>query len=210
MYQTFIAMPKKSLSTKEKLLAAATELFIQKGVDRVGVREIAAKAGINLSLMNYYFQSKERLLEHIFENIIISKATHLKQILDSNISLEDKIKKYTTEYIDVLIDNPLIVSFFLAILHRNPEKIVAMASIRTLYNSEVFCKQLEDEMKAGRVRQVDPEQVFICMVSLIIFPFAIKDLIMDRNNFSSSEFNKFGQQRKEVVSQMVLNYIGLK
>lgn len=200
-------MPKKSLSTKEKLLAAATELFIKKGVDRVGVREIAAKAGINLSLMNYYFQSKERLLEHIFENIIVSKATHLKEILDSSLPLDEKITRYTTEYINVLAGSPLLVSFFMTLLHRNPEKIVAMASVRTLYNSDFFCKQLEEEARAGRIKPVDPEQVFICLISLVIFPFAIRDLIIDRNNFNTSQFENFIEERKGVVAEMVLNYI---
>ena len=36
-------MSKKSIKTKQKILDAATELFLEKGVDRVGVREIAAK-----------------------------------------------------------------------------------------------------------------------------------------------------------------------
>lgn len=200
-------MAKKSLSTKEKLLQAATELFLKKGVDRVGVREIAAKAGINLSLMNYYFQSKEKLLEHIFENIIIAKASHLKDILDSNTPLEDKIRNYSASYIDLLIENPLLVPFFMTILHRNPDKIIAMQSSRSLYNSEIFCNQIETEAKLGKIKPIDPEQLYISMISLIIFPFAIKDLIADRNNFSKAQFKEFVLNRKDIVANLLLQCI---
>ena len=63
-------------------MKTATKLFLQKGVDQVGVREIAAKAGINLSLMNYYFQTKENLFETIFDSLVMDKAIKLRSILD--------------------------------------------------------------------------------------------------------------------------------
>jgi AcrR family transcriptional regulator len=200
-------MAKKSLSTKEKLLKAATELFLKKGVDRVGVREIAAKANINLSLMNYYFKSKENLLEHIFESLIQYKSAKLQEVLEAETPLEHKIKQYVEVYIDMLMENPLLVSFFMTILHRNPEKIISMVSAKSLYNSEVFCNQIEVEAKAGRIRFTDPEQFFISMVSLIIFPIAIKDLIIDRNSFSAQQFKQFILERKEVVPDMLISYL---
>lgn len=200
-------MAKKSLSTKEKLLKAATELFLKKGVDRVGVREIAAKANINLSLMNYYFKSKENLLEHIFESLIQHKSAKLQEVLEAETPLDYKIKQYVEVYIDMLMENPLLVSFFMTILHRNPEKIISMVSAKSLYNSEVFCNQIEVEAKAGRIRFIDPEQFFISMVSLIIFPIAIKDLIIDRNSFSTQHFKQFILERKEVVPDMLISYL---
>ncbi len=203
-------MAKKSLSTKEKLLKAATELFLKKGVDRVGVREIAAKANINLSLMNYYFKSKENLLEHIFESLIQHKAAKLQEVLEAETSLDYKIKLYVEVYIDMLMENPLLVSFFMTILHRNPEKIISMVSAKSLYNSEVFCSQIEVEAKAGRIRFTDPEQFFISMVSLIIFPIAIKDLIIDRNSFATPQFKQFILERKEVVPDMLISYLFVK
>ncbi|HOP04369.1 MAG TPA: TetR/AcrR family transcriptional regulator [Tenuifilaceae bacterium] len=200
-------MGKKSTSTREKILATATELFLKKGVDRVGVREIAAKADINLSLMNYYFKSKEKLLELIFENLISEKATVLKNILESDISLFDKIKQYTSAYIDMLLDNPLLVSFVLSVLHRNPDKLKGMTSVVNLYNTEKFCMHLKAEAEAGNVREVTPEQFYVSMLSLIIFPFAIKDLIVDRNKFKKKEYVEFIRNRKDFIADMLIQYL---
>ena len=104
---------KQGNATRLKLMETARELFIAKGVDRVGVREIATKAGVNLSLMNYYFQSKENLLEQIFETSIKEDGQRLRQILNTDKPLEQKIKEYVYEYIEVLSNDPLLVPFVL-------------------------------------------------------------------------------------------------
>jgi len=200
-------MSKKSETTREKILNTATELFLKKGVDRVGVREIAAKAEINLSLMNYYFKSKEKLLEIIFDNQINQRASTLRTILESDIPIEEKVRKYCSTYIDLLLENPLLVSFVLSILHRNPDKLKSMTSVIKLYNTEKFCKQIAIEAEAGKIRKIDPEQFFISMLSLIIFPFAIKELIVDRNKFKKKEYIHFIEQRKELVAEMLIQYL---
>lgn len=200
-------MSKGSIKTKQKILDSATELFLEKGVDRVGVREIAAKAGINLSLMNYYFQTKEKLFETIFDMLVKDKAEHLREILESNLPIEEKISDYIDSYINILIDKPILVSFVMSVIHRNPEKLKTMGSVLALYNSEKFCNHINIEAQAGRVRSVNPEQLYVSIISLILFPFAIKELIADRNKFTPQEYDDFVITRKTHITDMVLSYI---
>ncbi|HZJ73588.1 MAG TPA: TetR/AcrR family transcriptional regulator [Perlabentimonas sp.] len=193
--------------TKQKILVAATELFLDKGIDRVGVREIATKAEVNLSLMNYYFQSKENLLFIIFDMLVKDGALQTREILESNAPIEQKINDYAIAYIDLLIEKPVLVSFVISVIHRNPEKIKTMDSAMGLYNSEIFCEQLKTEAQAGRIKPVDPEQLFISLISLILFPFTIRDLIMDKNSFSSKDYVKFMEERKTHVSSMIYSFL---
>jgi AcrR family transcriptional regulator len=46
---------------RERILAAALEAFSQNGFDGATTREIAARAGVNLGLIQYYFEGKENL-----------------------------------------------------------------------------------------------------------------------------------------------------
>lgn len=200
-------MTKDPVKTKQKIVSAATELFLEKGVDRVGVREIASKAGINLSLMNYYFQTKEKLFETIFDRLVKDKANMVREILESDLSVEDKIREYTSTYIDIIIDKPILVSFALSVIHRSPERLKSMGAILALYNSEKFCNQLISESKRGKIRSIDPEQLYISLISLILFPFAINDLIVHRNNFSQDQFRKFVNERKIHITEMILSYL---
>ena len=52
--------------TREKLIVAAETLFAQHGYLGVSVRAIAAAAGVNWSLLGYYFRGKEGLLFEIY------------------------------------------------------------------------------------------------------------------------------------------------
>lgn len=51
----------KSRSKKKKLLAAAGEVFLEKGFHEATVAEICARAKANISAVNYHFGSKEAL-----------------------------------------------------------------------------------------------------------------------------------------------------
>ena len=53
--------PRNAQATRDAILAAARTLFTQHGFEGVGLREIAAQVGVNASLVNRYFGSKEAL-----------------------------------------------------------------------------------------------------------------------------------------------------
>jgi TetR/AcrR family transcriptional regulator len=197
----------KNKNTEQKIFDAATELFLEKGVDRTSVRDIASKAGINLALMNYYFRSKENLFDAIFTNLVKKNTKELIKILDSDLELSEKIRQYVSTYIDILLKNPLLVSFFMAILHRSREKITEMEVISNLYGREKFTQQILDEGKNGHIRKTDPSHFFVDMISMITFPFAIRPMIMDKNHFSDEQFIEFIEQRKDHITNMLLQSI---
>jgi AcrR family transcriptional regulator len=51
-----IAKAELDLSTEEKIKEAAGIVFTKKGYGNARTRDIAEEAGINLALLNYYFQ----------------------------------------------------------------------------------------------------------------------------------------------------------
>jgi TetR/AcrR family transcriptional regulator len=58
------------VETKERILAAAEELFSQSGFDGTRVDDIAERAGVNKALIYYYFQSKNEILKTLFSGLI--------------------------------------------------------------------------------------------------------------------------------------------
>lgn len=61
-----VPAPAAAPDTREQLLAAAERLFAQRGYAGVSVRMIAADAGVNWSLVGYYFRGKEGLLSEVY------------------------------------------------------------------------------------------------------------------------------------------------
>lgn len=197
----------KSKNTEQKIFDAATELFLEKGVDRTSVREIANKAGINLALMNYYFRSKENLFDAIFSMLVKKNTRKMIKIMDSDLGLEEKIRSYVEAYIDMLIENPLLVSFVMAIVHRSQERITQMNAVTSLYSSPKFARQIFDESAKGNIIPTNPTQLFVDMLSLITFPFAIKALVKDKTGYGEAEFRAFLEERKKRIPDMLLAYL---
>jgi TetR/AcrR family transcriptional regulator, regulator of cefoperazone and chloramphenicol sensitivity len=61
---------KKQNLSRKKLINSAILLFADKGFDCTSTREICKHAGVNLSLIPYYFNNKEGLYISIIESII--------------------------------------------------------------------------------------------------------------------------------------------
>ena len=53
--------PSQDADTRERILEAALHCFSELGFDGASTREIARRAGVNLGLIKYYFDGKERL-----------------------------------------------------------------------------------------------------------------------------------------------------
>lgn len=51
--------------TKERIIKAFLDIIGQKGDLRVTVRDISKKANVNLAAVNYYFRTKQNLLDEI-------------------------------------------------------------------------------------------------------------------------------------------------
>jgi AcrR family transcriptional regulator len=53
--------------TKDKILEAAEQLFAEQGFAATSMRNITARAGVNVAAVNYHFGSKISLLKAVFE-----------------------------------------------------------------------------------------------------------------------------------------------
>jgi AcrR family transcriptional regulator len=62
--------PRDAARTRENILRAAQILFARKGYTTVGVREVAAEAGVNSTLIRRYFGSKEGLFRAAVEDFL--------------------------------------------------------------------------------------------------------------------------------------------
>jgi AcrR family transcriptional regulator len=81
----FLNIDIKGNETIKKILSAASHLFSKKGYDATSVDEISAEANVNKALIYYYFESKRKLLNFLFDEFtknivpeIIKKATSFR------------------------------------------------------------------------------------------------------------------------------------
>lgn len=63
-----------------RIIHEAEKLFAEKGYEATTVRDIAESAGINLAMISYYFGSKEKLLEALFEQRMEATTIRIREI----------------------------------------------------------------------------------------------------------------------------------
>ena len=107
--------------TEEKIISSAEKMFYQKGKAGTSMQDIADDAGINRTLLNYYFRSKDQLFEAVFRKAMGSFVPRLAAILNTDISFEDYVPVMVETIIDAMLENPQIPIFVLQELSSNPE-----------------------------------------------------------------------------------------
>ena len=60
---------RNAAQTRQRILLAARSLFANNNYESVGTREIAAKAGVNATLINRYFGSKKKLFVAVVDSL---------------------------------------------------------------------------------------------------------------------------------------------
>ncbi|MDD4384495.1 MAG: TetR/AcrR family transcriptional regulator [Bacteroidales bacterium] len=201
-------MTEKDKQTEEKIFEAATAVFIEKGMDGARMQEIADRAGINKSLLHYYYRSKDKLFNAVFEAIIRLLFQKFAPVLDEKLTLEEKIRFFLREHISFLQQNPRLAPFVLNEINRNPEivkKFIEKLDFITLWNT-LKTQHQEEFLKYNITRESIP-QLITSILALSVFPFAARTLIASIFETNEFSFDDYIEQRKEYAADFVVNAI---
>ena len=195
-------------TTEEKILAAAKKVFVRSGMAGARMQDIADEAGINKAMLHYYFRNKEKLFEVIFREAAARLFPKLNLIFESDLSLFEKIEKFTAQYIDVILENPYLPLFVLNEIHRDPEAFLTHIWQReNMPRPEKFLDQIEREIKKGNIKRISPLQLLLNLISLCIFPFMARPMFQIHLGVDDLQFRNLMQQRKTEVPRFIIDAI---
>ena len=204
--------PKEKKKTEEKIIDVAEEIFVKDGFNGTRMQTIADKAGINKALLHYYYRSKQKLFYVVFSRLAPKFFNPILGIIGEDIPFFEKIEKFIDRYInEILKKNQHLPLFIISELERNSDEIVevmlnAFDSLG-FYPLDVFEKDVKREIETGNIKPIDHKQLFINIISMAIFPFIGKAIIMKLSRFSEEEYADFIQERKKLVAEFVINSI---
>lgn len=200
-------MEEQSQNTEALILEAARRVFIEKGLEGARMQEIADEAGINKSLLHYYFRSKDKLFHAVFIEAFQKFLPQIDSLILTQAPVAVKLEAFITNYINTIIENPYIPGFVLHELSRDPQSLAELLKSRVSMVPQ-FLQQIQEEIDAGRIKPFDPRQILINTLGLCVFPFVARPIaqtIFFENN--AGAYNQFLEARKTEVFKFVKSAI---
>jgi len=206
-----------SKNTEQKIIAVAKELFAKNGFEGASIREICKQAGVNISLISYYFGGKKELYEKIVANIVEKIINYMKLNMKFDelptsfdyLSKQEKIK-FLFKALNFIIDyfsSDKISDSELMIFYR--EQITSGVPLNAMgYN--IFRKLLASILEKD---ENDKEVIFRCITIIgqihsarVLKQFSLK--MMNQEKYSQEDTLQF---KDIVISQTkaILKDIGV-
>jgi len=93
-------VPKLDSTTRERIVAAATELIMERGYDKTTMRAIAERAGVSLGSAYYYFSGKEELVQGFYLDIAREHHALTEERMGDSTSIRDRLDVCLTAFLD--------------------------------------------------------------------------------------------------------------
>jgi TetR/AcrR family transcriptional regulator len=195
------------LNMEQSILKAATKLFLEKGFKATSTTEIAKVVGCNQALVHYYFRTKDRLFDAIFEKKIGSFIGSLLKISHEDLPFEEKLARRIESHFDAISEDPKLPLFFFNEISTNPKRLEILKSkIGTLPQLALaqMQKELEIEIKKGTIREMNAYDLLMTIVSLNIIVFLVEPMFKTVTNISDEEFQLLQERRKKENVHIIL------
>jgi len=156
----------------EKIIRAAIQVFAEKGLEKGKIADIAIKAGIGKGTVYEYFSSKDEIFGAIEQFVIEDMLSALQAIVQGDLPPREKLQSLiddTFNYMVTLDDGILIVTELWAQSARGLWHGSSKTRLRDMYKyyREVLIDILNDGMKSGDFRPLDPEGVAVMLSAFL-------------------------------------------
>ena len=190
----------KDIETEELIKKTAKRLFFGEGKFNATTQEIADAAGVNRTLINYYFRSRDNLFNQIFEDAVKREEKLREKVLFSDLPFKEKIEMYIDDSLLQAKDYPYLETY-----------IVSRINDGCFYKEEDewekfmkrFYEEFENEVKKGTIEKMEPLQFILNIASLVSFPVAIRPLFQSTMRISDAEYDRILSERKEIIMKIL-------
>lgn len=189
----------KKDQTQELIKETTKNLFFVKGKFDATTQEIADAAGVNRTLINYYFRSRDNLIQIIFDEAQKVEKEKSEIIMNSDLPFKEKIGQFIEGSLSTSLQYPYLETYIVSQINKGNchKRDIEEDELKKLY------KDIELEMEKGTIEKMEPIQFVLNMISLLVFPSAIRPLLMENLMISSDDFDKIISVRKEIILNML-------
>ncbi|MCG2792953.1 MAG: TetR/AcrR family transcriptional regulator [Weeksellaceae bacterium] len=189
----------KKDQTQELIKETTKNLFFVKGKFDATTQEIADEAHVNRTLINYYFRSRDNLVQIVFDEAHKVEKEKSEIIMKSDLSFKEKITQFIEGSLQTSLQYPYLETYIVSQINKGncQKRDVEVSDLKKFY------KDIKKEMEVGTIDKMEPIQFIFNMISLLVFPSAIRPLFMENMMISDQQFDRLIADRKEIILKML-------
>lgn len=200
----------RNQNIEKRILWVAERLFLEKGFSGTSTTEIAKTVGCNQALIHYYFRTKEKLFWDVFAPKMEQVVEYLDAPLDESLNFMDRISNIIDFYFGILELDERLAPFIVNELIMHPgrwdtfrDRFLRSERRRSAFTR--FESMVRDEISNGSIREIQPIDLLLNIMSLTISAFIVAPKGFARDECDSSARREYLSHRKENIKELVTN-----
>ncbi len=174
--------------TRQRIIDAAREVFLSRGVSRTSMEQIAAQAGVTRGAIYWHFSNKTELFSALREQVLLPLIDRMDDslLLENNDDPLGQIGKFLSGTIDALNESSDTRQTFeiMMVKCEYVEELTAVLE-QTLYNCERIAKKIEQLYERAKTKgQLKPTDspAILAMDTHLFFSGLIHLWVKDLDN----------------------------
>lgn len=199
---------KDSYKSKNDILAAAEQIFSEKGLYGTRVDEIAAKADINKRMIYEYFGGKTELYKRVLE-IAYTRIGNMGQaLLTGYMPVGEAVRRVVRFYFNYLNSHPAYVNL---IIWENLNRGVYMEDLDVSRIQQPALNALKSILERGKkegvvAKRIDAEKIIITLLTSTFAYFSNRHTLSKLLQADIMRYESMEAQAEE-LAEMILSYI---
>lgn len=187
------------------ILKAATEEFLEKGLDGSRTVSIARRAGVTHAMLHYYFRTKEQLFNRIIEDKLHILAESILSIFkDYDAPLKERLERGIAAHFDFLKDNPEIPRFIIRDMNRINDELIKTMLPKAL---PIWDEAKKMQLELGT--DIEVYQLALHIVSQNVFPFLMLP-VADKMGMTEEKRDAFLEGIKQENIKFIMKRLGFE
>ncbi|WP_342329073.1 TetR/AcrR family transcriptional regulator [Pedobacter sp. FW305-3-2-15-E-R2A2] len=193
-------MSTRDTGTEQLIKDTAKHLFFAEGKLHATTQEIADAAGVNRTLVNYYFRSRDILFDQVLDEAQEGFSSTLDAVFKSSMPFREKIRNLIHVFINETTKYPYRQLFIITEMNRDN---VINAKRSKAKEVKLFLAEIQAEMDQGNVRKMEPKQFIMNLFSLMAHPLLTAPLNQALFGMNDDEYAKLMEERKELIFETI-------
>ena len=161
--------------TESRILQAAEEEFLLKGLEGARTTAIAERAGVTHAMLHYYFRTKNMLFERIIEEKMRNAGNIMQAVFVlGDMPLMERVKRGVEQHFDFIAANPNLPRFVIQEIYSHPERHEIMRSQVLTITKDWLCdlqRHIDESAATKATECIDARMLLLDIVSLNLFAF---------------------------------------